>query len=121
MIYSNNRGNIAVQVLVVGVFIVCMVAMASFLYAQTKFISGFTGINLAEQVSSDAEQFYTYVNLGYSCNEAAVLIDASYDAGQNKLTVNRVAKESEGLFNKKEVIKVEITRTIILDGEICPA
>ena len=117
--FNNPRGNIALQVLVVGVFIVCMVAMASFLYVQTKFVSGFTGINLAEQVSSDVEQFYTYVNLGYSCSEAAVLIDVSYDVGQNKLIINRIAKESEGLFNKKEVVKVSITRTITLNGIIC--
>jgi hypothetical protein len=116
----NNRGNIAVQVLVAGVFIVCMVAMASFLYAQTKFVSGFTGINLAEQISSDVEQFYTYVNLEYSCKEAAVLIDASYDAGENKLVINKVVKESSGFFNKKESVKVEINRTIVLGEELCP-
>ena len=117
MIKKNNRGDISITVLVIGVFVVCMVAMASFLYANTKFSSGFAGLNIAEQVSSDVEQFYTYVNLGYTCSGAANLIDAEY--GSNVLTVHYSVKEQRGFWSKKEIVFVDIIRTVYLSENFC--
>ncbi|MEK6884045.1 MAG: hypothetical protein AABY22_30730 [Nanoarchaeota archaeon] len=66
----NKRGDIPVTILVLGVFLICTVAFASFIYADSKFKGGFYGLNLQEKINSDVEQIYTYVNLGYSLEDA---------------------------------------------------
>ena len=118
-ILTNNHGDISITVLVIGVFLVCVVAMASFLYADTKFANRIFGLNLAEQVSSDVEQFYAYVQLGYSCNDAASLIGVQYDSTNRVLIVKKILKENQGFWNKEEVVLLDITRTVFLDEGLC--
>ena len=60
---KNKKGQISINVLVVGVLIVCIVALSSFLFAQSKFSKQFVGFNVAEQVRADVEQFRTYEKL----------------------------------------------------------
>jgi hypothetical protein len=105
-IHKYSHGQLPITVLVVGVLLVCAVALLSFVYFDARFKQSFIGINLAEQVRSDVEQFHAYRNLKYSCEDAAKLIDAEYRDGKVFIAVE--IKKAQGIFPRKEIVLVNI-------------
>ena len=94
-VYMNHRGDVTILVLIIGIFLVCVIAVVSFWNADNKFKNNFYGINMMEQVNADVEQFYTYINLGYSPQISAQLINAEYIEENGKVVVI-IRREIEG-------------------------
>jgi hypothetical protein len=74
---KSKKGQISINVLVIGVFIVCLVALGSFVFAGYKFSKTFVGYNTMEEVYASREQFRTYQNLmpEAGCQEISSLMN----------------------------------------------
>lgn len=53
---KNSRGDIPITILVIGIFAVCTLAIASFFYSSIQINKSFTGINLMEKANIDIEK-----------------------------------------------------------------
>ena len=74
---ENKRGDIPVVILVIGVVVLCSLAIASFIISDIKIGKELLGVGLVEEVNSDIEKFHFYQNLGDSNEVAAEKINAS--------------------------------------------
>lgn len=52
----NRRGDISITILVIGIIVVCFLALASFAVTTSNTFEFFNGINLMEKVSARAER-----------------------------------------------------------------
>jgi hypothetical protein len=98
----NKRGDVSIVLLVIGVFAICALAIISFLLHLRIKEGNFADIETFENLSSQAEDFYFYVNSGLSPEEAAERIGAEMQG--NILALNAEQKEAARLsfITKKE-------------------
>jgi hypothetical protein len=63
---NNKRGDIPITILVVGVVLICTIALVSFISSSISVRKSFTGIAIVEQLDSQIEEnaFYTSVSPG---------------------------------------------------------
>ena len=110
---NSKRGDIPITILVIGVFLVCTITFASFIYANSKFKSGFYGLNIMEEINSNVEQFYTYLALGKNKQEAANLIGAEYNAQEDIVIITKEIQDTNfNLWLKGEwYTALKITKT----------
>ncbi len=98
----NRRADVSITLLVIGVFAVCTLAIVSFLLNGRLSQGSFANMEIFENLSSQAEDFYFYADAGYSMQEAAEKIGAQLQ--DNKLTLSAEQKTSAPLdfITKKE-------------------
>jgi hypothetical protein len=111
---KNRRADISITLLVIGVFAVCTLALLSFLTYNQRNQGSFANMELFENLSLHADNFYFYVNSGLSADEAAQKIGAQIEG--NKLVLN-AKQETPSLFaliTKKEP-NVVVSATYIVD------
>lgn len=53
---KNKRGDLPVTILVIGVFVVCTLALLSFMYISSQVNKSFNGINLVEEANAQIEK-----------------------------------------------------------------
>ena len=82
----NKRGDVSITILVIGVFAVCTLAILSFLFYNQLNQGVFVNTEIFEDLSSQEENFYFYVNAGYSSQESAQKIGAQIES--NRLILN---------------------------------
>jgi len=82
----NKRGDIPVTILAIGVVVICTLALLTFIIANLKTNQIALGVSSMELLNSDIEKFHTYLNLGYSAEEATNFIDsATYDSANQEV------------------------------------
>ena len=84
---KNKRGDIPVVILVIGVVMLCGIAIASFFLSDLDMTEGPFGGGLMEEVNADIEKFHFYLNLGDTKEVAGRKIGA--EIGNNFLIVKR--------------------------------
>lgn len=84
---KNKHGDIPVTILVIGVMALCGLVLTSFFISDMKIGKEPLGVGLMEEVNSDVEKFYFYLNLGDSKEVAAEKIGAKIE--DNFLIVKR--------------------------------
>ncbi len=52
----NRRGDVPITILVIGVFVVCTLALLSFIYANVIMKKSFVGVDIMEKANSDIEK-----------------------------------------------------------------
>ena len=81
-----KRGDIPVTILAIGVVVICTLALLTFIIANLKTNQIALGVSSMELLNSDIEKFHTYLNLGYSAEEATNFIDsATYDSANQEV------------------------------------
>jgi hypothetical protein len=90
---NNKRGDIPITILVVGVVLICSIALITFFSSSLKVRNSFLGIGLVEQLDSQIEEnsFYGYVSgetetdLSRIINEAknSKIVDRTCNCGSN--------------------------------------
>ena len=91
---KNKRGDISIYILVLGVFTVCALALASFL--SNNFIpQKYTNPEVIVNVASALDNFYFYVHEGYSVQDAAKLSGGTIKGG-NLIFSSTQYKSSSG-------------------------
>ncbi len=78
-ILKEKRADIPVTILVLGVLVICALAIVSFIVSKNKSEENPLGIETIEAVNSDFEKFQFYKNLGFSNEEAAEKINATIE------------------------------------------
>jgi hypothetical protein len=86
---KNRRGDIPITILVVGVVLVCAIALISFLSSSIKVRNSFVGIGLVEQLDAQIEEnsFYGNVSSGETSDLNKIINEA-----KNSKTVDRTCK-----------------------------
>jgi hypothetical protein len=59
---NNKRGDIPITILVVGVILICTIALVSFISSSISVRKTFTGISVVEQLDSQIEENYAKGN-----------------------------------------------------------
>ena len=84
---------------------ICILSIFSFINSTNKVQSNHVGIGLIEEINSDVEKFYFYLNAGFSEEEAAEQIEAIIENG--RLIINR-----DKVVGRIKIIEVEYTKNI---------
>jgi hypothetical protein len=86
---NNKRGDIPITILVVGVVLICAIALVSFFSTSIKVRNSFVGIGLVEQLDAQIEENSFYGNV--SSDETSDLSKIINEA-KNSKTVDRTCK-----------------------------
>ncbi len=76
---KNKHGDIPIMILVIGVVALCGLVIASFFISDINIKAKPFGVGLVEEVNSNVEKFYFYLNLGDSNEVAAEKIGAKIE------------------------------------------
>ena len=79
----NKKGNIPIVILVIGVFLVCMIAVLSFSISSIFVRDSFSSIDTVVQASLVKEKISFYENLGYSKEEIKAFLNLQEDERGN--------------------------------------
>jgi hypothetical protein len=98
--FQNRRGDIPITILVIGVLMVCSLALFSFFSSTVKIRNSFVGIGLIEAMNSQIEENYFYGRPLGTMNsefEGNIYVAINY-AKQNKI-VNRICNCEDNCEN----------------------
>jgi len=76
LVKINKKGDIPIVILVIGVFVICGLAITSFIVSDKIVLGKSFGIELFENIFAKVEKFNFYQNIGLSNLEAANKIGA---------------------------------------------
>ena len=77
-----KRADISITILVIGVFIVCSLAIISFLLYTQQTQGSFANPEIIENLSSQLSDFYFYIHSGMPQQQAADIIGAQIQGTQ---------------------------------------
>ena len=97
---KNKKGDLPITILTVGVIAICGLAIFSFVISSKMTLGSFN-VNYLENLNSDVEEFYFYLNLNMDQKLAAEIIDAKIE--NNLLIVER----NYGELSVKYTSKIE--------------
>ena len=60
--FHGKKGDVSTTILVIGIFFVCVLALANFYYSNVSFKNSFSGIVLLEKVNSFSNEIEFYKN-----------------------------------------------------------
>lgn len=66
----NRKGNIPITLLVIGIFVVCSLAIVTFFISSSKVNSSFTGVSIMRELDSQINQYKFLINEGISKDKA---------------------------------------------------
>lgn len=64
--FSNKKGDIAITILVIGVFAISSFAIISFIYSEFTYGNNFVGISVMQKINADIDEYKFYENNGVS-------------------------------------------------------
>ncbi len=73
---KNKRADIPIIILVLGVFVVCALAITSFMIFKIEGSKDSLGIELFQEINTDMEKFLFYQNAGFPSIQSAEKIGA---------------------------------------------
>ncbi len=92
---KNKKADVPITILVIMIVAICILAIFSFIGSRNRVQSSPLGVELIEEINSDVEKFYFYLNVGFPKNEAAEKIDAVItDGGQLKIDRQMMGDEN---------------------------
>ena len=65
-----KKGDVPVMILVLGVFVVCALALLSFYFVKFDVLKDFQGYLVVEEANSFADEYYFYQNVGVNPQDA---------------------------------------------------
>ncbi len=87
----NKKANIPITILVIGVVAICILTMGSFAFSKIK-LDKDSGIGYFEDIQSDIEKFYFYMNIGDDVFVAAEKIGAEINEDNSILKIVKEKK-----------------------------
>lgn len=110
---KGKKADIPVTILVLGVFVVCALAIISFVIFENKQKTDPLGIELFEEIHADVEKFYFYNHTVFSREEAAEQIGAELNGNQLTIERNKTIKERHWFKREdKKIISVKYVKTL---------
>jgi len=101
---KNKRGDLPVVLLVIFVLVIGTVALVSFLVSNTREANSFVNFGVFENLTSQANDFYFYLNTGVSPADAAKLVGGKFNSNTNQLTLQG---EDPGKISVTYIINVK--------------
>ena len=98
---KNKKGDIPVTILVLGVFLICVTALASFHFFKNKMERVFVGVDLIEKMNSRIEEYNFYKNLGLSEEEIINSLDIKTDSQGNRYLYYEFIEKNNKLISVK--------------------
>ena len=92
----NNKANIPITILVIGIFIVCTFALLSFFISKVHVRESFAGISLMEKINSQIEDYLVYNDLSR--------VDTKLNSKGESVFYQEKPKSSGSFWWKKEII-----------------
>lgn len=81
---KNNKADIPITILVLGVLAISALAIISFVVSNNNISGRGLGTEVFEDIYSQVEEFYLYLNMGITPEEAAEKISDEVDAKINE-------------------------------------
>ncbi len=100
-IIKNKKADISITILVIGIFIVCMLAMLSFVMSIVSVRDSFIGIDLIEKMNSQVEEYGTKGNFGgldISTNDQGVSVFYQEKKGNTGI-IDKILGKKKILFS----------------------
>ena len=80
---TNKRGDIPITLLVIGIVIICILAIVSFLKSDSEVKGSFSAISTVESAGLVKEKISFYMNLGYNKEEVKNVLNLEEDSRGN--------------------------------------
>jgi hypothetical protein len=90
---KNKKADIPITILTIMVVAICILAILSFIDSGKKYEPDYSGVGLIEEINSNVEKFYFYLNVGFSEDEAAEKIGAEIINNQLIINMNKIIGE----------------------------
>jgi len=78
----NKKADIPITILVLGVFVICALAITSFMIFKVDGSRDSLGIELFQEINTDMEKFNFYQNIGFPLIQSADKINATISGNQ---------------------------------------
>jgi len=78
----NKKADIPITILVLGVFVICALAITSFMIFKVEGSRDSLGIELFQEINTDMEKFNFYQNSGFPSIQSADKINATISGNQ---------------------------------------
>lgn len=78
----NKKADIPIIILVLGVFVICALAITSFMIFKVEGFRDSLGIELFQEINTDIEKFNFYQNIGFPSIQSADKINATISGNQ---------------------------------------
>ena len=85
----NKKGDVPVTILVLGVFIICSLAIASFYIANNKVKKDFYSVDVVKSMSLYKDRIQFYKNTGLSADQIKELFNALISEDGKMLNLNQ--------------------------------
>ncbi len=92
---KNKRGDIPITILVIGVVVVCILALMSFLSSTSKIRNSFVGIGALEEMNLQRERNYFYKTSGLVTGEYEYIASIFDYAKENSIVSRKCECENE--------------------------
>jgi len=73
----NKKGDVPITILVIGVVVICGLAILSFIASSFYFEQSFYGLSKMEQLNSQVDEYYFYLNQNLSSDKINSLFNIS--------------------------------------------
>ncbi len=109
-VFKNKKGDVPVTILVLGVFVVCSLALVSFYLASFKVENNFVGLELMDKMNYKIKEYNFYKLKGLSKEQFAenVPFEENFFLGnENSKTyfeINETGKIDIGFWNKEKFL-----------------
>jgi hypothetical protein len=104
---KNKRGDVAVTILVIGVFLVCSFALLTFFIADFKFSNSFVGVELMEKVNVQIDEYLFYKNQGVEFENIVKNLGATKNSQSRYVLYFEQKSPDSFLFKEKLLFSVE--------------
>lgn len=89
-IINNKRGDIATTILVIGILLICGIAIFSFFNSMIQTKNSFVGINLIEQMNAQVEKnYFDGQEIGINNGDSEKTINDAFDYAKENRIINR--------------------------------
>ena len=97
---ASKKGDIPITILVIGVFMICALALLSFYSSNIEFGSSFYGIASMGKINGKINEYYFYKNLGIDEKKIKEIIDIKEDNLGKYILIEEKIEEKKFIFIK---------------------
>ncbi len=98
---KNKRGDLPVTILVIGVVLICGLALFSFLASGIKTGQSLLGVSQIEEMNSKIDEYYFYKKMEISDQEIEKILEIENGAMFIEKTPSNIFKKEKFLFSVK--------------------
>jgi len=101
---KNKKGDVAITILVIGVFAVCSLALLTFFISDFRNSNSFVGLDLMHKLNAQIDEYNFYKSQGISESDLNKIFEFKYEGDKKSFYLEKSVSQGSFFNGKKEVI-----------------